>query len=199
VPLGVDVYKEDFRERGKYRWRLSRKKPKKVIAFIGYASKAKGFDLFLDALQNLRDLSDHFEILVVSKHVESYKARLNEVAKNFSLQHIDGYERSQLVDLYNDIDLAVVPSIWKETFNQVSYEATMYGVPVVMSDSLGISAYMPPTLNFESNNYHQLAQKIRRCLEDQNYIDDYWDSDQFSLLSLKQHESIVNSVIKRIA
>ena len=42
-----------------------------------------------------------------------------------------------LTNVYAEMDLLVVPSIWKETFSLVTLEALSYGVPVLVSDNVG--------------------------------------------------------------
>ena len=39
--------------------------------------------------------------------------------------------------IYNNMDLLVLPSIWKETFGMVVLEALSYGVPVIISENVG--------------------------------------------------------------
>lgn len=47
------------------------------------------------------------------------------------------FDASMQSAVYNDMDVLVVPSVWKETFSLVVLEALSYGVPVIVSDNVG--------------------------------------------------------------
>lgn len=47
------------------------------------------------------------------------------------------YDYSGLEKIFSDTDVLITPSIWYETFGFTVLEALSYGVPVVMSDTVG--------------------------------------------------------------
>lgn len=47
------------------------------------------------------------------------------------------YKSEQLPQVFDDMDLLIVPSLWKETFGMVVIEAISYGVPVLISKNVG--------------------------------------------------------------
>ena len=49
----------------------------------------------------------------------------------------DRYSYSELEGIFNQTDVMVVTSVWYETFGYTALEALSYGVPVIMSSTVG--------------------------------------------------------------
>ncbi len=49
----------------------------------------------------------------------------------------DGYQRSDLPEIFSQADVLLAPSIWYETFGFTVLEALSFGVPVIVSDHVG--------------------------------------------------------------
>ncbi len=49
----------------------------------------------------------------------------------------DRYSYSELEGIFENTDVLAVPSVWYETFGYTVLEALSYGVPVIMSDTVG--------------------------------------------------------------
>lgn len=47
------------------------------------------------------------------------------------------YTYDELENIFDETDILVVPSIWYETFGFTVLEALSYGVPVIISDTVG--------------------------------------------------------------
>ncbi|WP_106766790.1 glycosyltransferase [Paenibacillus faecalis] len=47
------------------------------------------------------------------------------------------YDYNDLEDIFNNTDLLIIPSIWKETFGFIGMEALSHAVPVLVSDQVG--------------------------------------------------------------
>lgn len=57
--------------------------------------------------------------------------------KNSLVYYRGKFDSCSVADVYDGMDVLVVPSIWKETFGFVVLEALSYGVPVIVSDNVG--------------------------------------------------------------
>lgn len=101
------------------------------LGYMGGESVAKGYTLLLDALQDLlRSGKTNWCMTVWG--VSALPGILGD--------HIrlgPDFERSELANIYGSMDLLVVPSIWHETFGLVVLEALSFGVPVLVSDTVG--------------------------------------------------------------
>lgn len=98
------------------------------IGFIG-RGEHKGFNMLKDALDNiyskgLKDLELHVYF------------NPKEKLPPYIISHAPFDEKSS-GQVYNGIDVLVLPSIWKETYGLVVSEALNYGVPVIVSQNVG--------------------------------------------------------------
>ncbi len=103
------------------------------IGFIGRGAY-KGFDLLKDALdglykEGLRDFECH--IYFNSK----------EKLPSYFMKH-EPYKENLMDQLYDSMDILVLPSIWRETFGLVVLEALSYGVPVIVSENVGAKEWV---------------------------------------------------------
>lgn len=98
------------------------------IGFIG-RGEYKGFGVLKEALDNLylqgmRDIECHVYF------------NPKEKLPPYIISHRP-FKENEAFGIYNNIDILVLPSIWKETFGMVVPEALSYGVPVIVSDNAG--------------------------------------------------------------
>lgn len=126
-------------------------KTKIAIAYIGPDKYFKGFYEFLE-LKNRLDKNSKYEF-----HTYGYSEK----------KHIDGisqhgrYRSHQLTDIYNFIDILVVPSKWKETFGLIVLEAIAHNTKVYASANVGAKDILP-----KSNIYVDLDDLIKKITHD---------------------------------
>ncbi|MEK5204712.1 glycosyltransferase [Bacillus sp. FSL R10-2789] len=115
--------------------RLYRKKNSSILRFgyLGPVDVYKGFYALKDTLDVLKE--NGYE----NWHLNVYGDFINDPEtynpKNYTFH--GRYEYSQLKEMFNGIDLLIVPSIWKETFGFIGLEAQSYGVPIMLSEHVG--------------------------------------------------------------
>lgn len=93
-----------------------------VVGFIGNDTPYKGLQVLKKAIEGL-----DIEVMVwggkrKEEHPVHYRGK---------------FSKDQLSKVYKDMDVLVVPSVWKETFSLVTLEALSFGVPVIVSDNVG--------------------------------------------------------------
>lgn len=97
------------------------------IRYLGPNGKAKGFFLLKTALDELWSkqqsfcLDVHFTPTEMSPYIKTHNR----------------YSYADLEKIFDETDILVVPSIWYETFGFTVLEALSYGVPVVLSGTVG--------------------------------------------------------------
>jgi len=97
------------------------------IRYLGSPSGYKGFYLLKVALDKLWKEKQNFCLDIHFKpQVPSPYMRVHE-----------RYSYSELKTIFEDTDVLVVPSIWYETFGFTVLEALSYGVPVIISSTVG--------------------------------------------------------------
>jgi len=107
------------------------------ITYLGPASTAKGFFLLKEALDILwhdhengrRDfcLNVYFSMTEQPPYMKCH----------------DRYHHGELKEIFDKTDLLAAPSILYETFGYTVLEALSYGVPVIVSDSVGAKDLVP--------------------------------------------------------
>ena len=98
------------------------------LGYLGNNMRFKGYDFLLAELKEL------YQSGRTDFYVNTYM--LEEIELPFTRRH-KPYTREQLSMIFDEMDVLVVPSIWKETFGMVVAEALSYGVPVLVSENVG--------------------------------------------------------------
>ncbi|HEX5659963.1 MAG TPA: glycosyltransferase family 4 protein [Polyangiales bacterium] len=149
-----------------YRPPTERRQPGKPITlgFIGRIERPKGIEVLLEALSRIP--GERFRLRVAGKAVDP--AYLDELKQRFPMPQVEYLGFVPAAELYESIDLLVVPSLWHETLCVVVYEALGFGVPVLASRVGGI----PEILDgqgcgwlFEPGNAQDLEANLRRLLD----------------------------------
>ena len=97
------------------------------IRYLGTYSGAKGFFYLRDTLDKVWDkkknfyLNIHFDFPENVPYVKTHKR----------------YTYNELEYIFDNTDVLVVPSIWYETYGYTVLEALSYGVPVIISNTVG--------------------------------------------------------------
>lgn len=97
------------------------------IGYLGPYKEHKGFFILLEAFKLLA--SDQFEL-----HLFGDSANLEPMESVFT--H-GSFRSDQLKDIFTNLDVLVVPSVWKETFGFVALEGLSFGTPVIISENVG--------------------------------------------------------------
>ncbi len=108
------------------------------IGFVGSLTWEKGVHRLIAAAARLPVGS--FEMHLFGEAPESdYDASLRRLAAGLPIRFHGVFERDAIADVYRDIDLLAVPSIWLENSPLVIHEAHRAGVPVVGARIGGIA------------------------------------------------------------
>ena len=97
------------------------------IRFLGPASAAKGFYLLKDCLDEIWNERKNF---VLDIHFDP-------IEKSGYMNVHDRYNYNELEKIFNETDVLLVPSILYETFGFTALESLSFGVPVIVSDTVG--------------------------------------------------------------
>ena len=135
------------------------------VGFIGNSTPYKGLSLLISILESIGK-SDSWDLAIwgggVGKH------------SSLPIYYKGKFDASNIADVYQTIDVLVVPSIWKETFSLVTLEALSYGVPVIVSDNVGaqdiVKEYNP---RFVYHSEDELKCLLKEILEDRSILRDF--------------------------
>lgn len=118
--------------------------PEKItkIAYIGPYKSYKGFFEFLKLPILLQDENLEFHV---------YGSDLAVDLPDNIINH-GRFNNNELDNIYQNIDLVIVPSLWKETFGFITIEALSYGKYVLVSQNVGSKDLIDSQFRFDSVN-----------------------------------------------
>lgn len=85
------------------------------------------------------------------------------------------YTEKNMKKVFENMDILIVPSLWKETFGLVALEAVSYGIPVILSKNVGAKDIFEKNpgigimVDMEHDEY-ALYDAIRKVYEDRNLL-----------------------------
>lgn len=101
------------------------------LSFIGNITAYKGFPVLKKVLVNLyQNGTKNWELSVWGNGI----GRDPDCSQ---IKYCGQFSESDLRTIFNGIDLLIVPSVWRETFSLVALEAISYGVPVLVTETVG--------------------------------------------------------------
>ncbi len=113
------------------------KKEKKnyiVFGYVGALAQGKGIELLLENMNTLN--IDNTKLHIYGKGItKSYEAALKQKYNNDKII-FKGFHKTE--DIYKNIDILIVPSLWNEAFGRIVPEANSYKVPVLVSNRGGL-------------------------------------------------------------
>lgn len=107
------------------------------IIFAGGGAEIKGAGVLLDAIPYLRPHIQHLRVMVAGREGEErYLTRFRAEAPTVRL--LGWVPPDQIMSLFVESDLVIVPSTWRESFSLVTLQGLQAGTPVVGSNFGGI-------------------------------------------------------------
>src|SRR4029079_12294240 len=90
----------------------------------------KGVHVLLDAVRGLP--SDGYELKIFGNPdvFPEYAAGLRAAAAGLPVRFMGAFDRERVAEVYGQIDVLVVPSLWLENSPLVIHEAFMAGIPL---------------------------------------------------------------------
>ena len=142
------------------------KKEKIIFALIGAIIPIKAQDIFLKAIALLNEkdkLKAEFWLIGSVGQSEYVHQIRNMVSKERTVQLKGVLTRSEMNQVYTDIDVVVCPSI-EETASIVVTEGLMYGKVCITSNTVGMADYIEDGINgfiCKCGNVEDLAEKLQ--------------------------------------
>lgn len=135
-----------------------------IVGFIGSDSPYKGLQVLI---QSVKD--QNIDVMAWGGK------KMSLPFSHDSRIHFRGkFSKQQMPSIYNEMDILVVPSIWKETFSLVTLEALSFGIPVAVSDSVGakdiVKEYDP---SFVFHSGMELKCLLADLVDDKTRLIDY--------------------------
>ena len=192
LPIDIDLPDE---KRDELRADREHKRDGVTISFIGYDIASKGLPFLIDTLSEIDDpfYKENVDLLIVSRIGPRREAQLCQLEPRFrSIRVINSYSRDQLTALSNRIDLNIVPSIWWETFNQVTVELARLGVPSLVSSNVGAKQALPhqKTFVFNSSDHADLRTKLDHLIRNSELRKKFFETE-LQIPSVADHVDVL--------
>ncbi len=172
------------------------KKKDKIITFVGKLNRAKGYDLFGNAVTKILRKYKDWVAYVVGDEPRDKLDFKHERLKNFGFK-----EHKDVIKIYKKTSIAVVCSRWDEPFGRTSLEASANGCAVIISNRGGLPETITNgrilknlTVNEIYKNIEFLINKplIRKKYQKLSYKNFYLSHEYVS----KQIDKIRNNLVK---
>lgn len=143
----------------------------KYIGFVSRLESGKGWNIFLEAINKLKDNADikDYKFIFVGngKEENEFKLKVKSLNLNDLVIHINFLNQEQLADLYNCLELFCFPTEANESLGLVGIEAIACGIPVVASNFAALTEYIIKGYNgylFEKGNSNDLSYRIEQYI-----------------------------------
>jgi len=145
------------------------------IGFIGTLYHHKGAHVLLEAVRSLpTDMPLKVKIYGDIKQFPEYTETLRSVAGNdHRIEFCGTFPNAAIGEIFYDMDVLVIPSLWYENSPLVLSFAQAAGVPVVATDSEGMNEVIAGGENgflFEKGDVKGLAEIIRMLCNDRPMV-----------------------------
>lgn len=154
------------------------KKPHKKMEFIviGNIQEYKGQDVLIRALEMLDDdILNHIHVKMVGFQPTAYANRVKKSAEKLgeAVTFIPPVDREEVHKLLDESDILICPSK-VDTMSIVTNEGMQHGLPCIVSDATGVSAYINDGENgfiVRQGDAGALSERIVWCIEHREYLE----------------------------
>lgn len=166
--FGVDVTSPDVGERRTMNCDALR------VGFIGTLAPYKGCHVLVEAFKALLDTNATLKIYGRSEDFPDYMSKLQLLAgNNPSIEFCGTFPNSKIGQVFSNIDVLIVPSLWYENTPLIVHSAQAARCPVVASNLPGLAEVIKNDDNgllFEPGNSSDLARQLFRLINEDGLL-----------------------------
>jgi len=137
------------------------KDKKKWITFVGKLNKAKGYDIFGEAIVKVLNKNNDWSAKIVG---DEKREKIEFNHKN--LNKLGFLNHKQVLNLFKKTSIAVVCSRWEEPFGRTSLEAAANGCAVIISNRGGLPETITNAIILKDVSSKELADRINELIND---------------------------------
>jgi len=138
-----------------------------IFAVIGSIIEQKGQRILLEAIHSL-SIKQNIKFVFIGKENDSLNSKriVDNISNESCCEYVGEMTREEMSNLYQDIDVVIVPSL-EETLSLAAVEAMMMEKVCIVSDHCGIAEYITNGENgfvFPLNENKALVKAIEWCV-----------------------------------
>lgn len=178
------------------------------IGIVGQVNPRKGHHILIKALSILKKEGYNFVLKIFGSGSEEYIKELKQMIAEYNLDN--EVEWKEYVNdknlIYNEIDLAVCPSVLPESFGLTAIEPALYKIPVITSDIGAFPEIIKEGINgfmFRNEDYLDLIKRLKYFLDNKaefeiignngyNYVCENFNAEKM----INNIKNLINSIDK---
>jgi len=145
------------------------------FGFVGSLVWYKGGEAMVHAMQRLKDQPVELNVYgTFDPEGDEHHAELQALAEGARVNFKGRFDNSRLSEVYADIDVLLVPSVWYENSPITIHEAYLTETPVLASDIGGMAEFVRDGvdgLHFKVGDPDDLAAKMRRFVDEPELVE----------------------------
>jgi glycosyltransferase involved in cell wall biosynthesis len=145
------------------------------VGYIGQIAEIKGVHILIEAITKLKSEPVHLVIYGDLTKNPAYVERLRNIVEDETKIEFRGlFDRHKLMQVMENIDVLVVPSLWYENSPNVIQEAFATKTPVITSDLGGMAELIKHRENgllFLAGDNTALAEQIRALIDESGLLE----------------------------
>jgi glycosyltransferase involved in cell wall biosynthesis len=140
------------------------------VGYIGQIAPHKGVHLLVEAFRKLEGVSSQAQLKIYGdvQQFPDFYQRLQNMANNHQhIQFLGTFDNRRISEIYREIDVLVVPSIWYENSPNVILEAFAHQTPVITSNLGGMAELVTDQktgLLFKPQDSDDLAKQLHSVI-----------------------------------
>lgn len=145
------------------------------LGYVGTLVWHKGVHVLVDAVRGLPAAAYELKIFGNPDVFPEYTTELRARAAGLPVRFMGAFDRERTADVYAQIDVLVVPSLWLENSPLVIHEAFMAGIPVVGARIGGIADLVDDGRTgvlYDPSSRADLEAALGRLIENPERVDD---------------------------
>lgn len=135
-----------------------------IMGFVSRIDKGKGWDLFLNALNDMRQKYGNVKGIIAGRGAQTKEMMdlISQLDLNNFVDYVGPVPHDKLPSVFTQMDCFIFPSM-RESLGLVGLEAMACGIPVIASDSHGPTDYIEDRKNgflFSTGDICSLIDKV---------------------------------------
>ena len=209
IPNGIDLSKfKNLPDKGSFISKYPMLKGKKYILFLGRITPKKGLDILVKAFKSLSQEYEDLHLIIAGPNNEGYEEKIKVLLKELKVIEkvlfvgmLTGKEK---ISAFVDSEIFILPS-YSENFGMAVIEAMACGVPVIISNKVGIykeidenKAGIVVDVTPESlyNGIKSLLSdeglKKETAMRGKRFVENYYNINRVADMMIKAYEEILN-------
>ena len=160
------------------------------LCYLGYMWRNKGFELMLEALEQLpADVATDISVTIAAKNTNpDWLNRVENLREKYrNVRYFDGYTHDNLDSVLSGVNLGIVPALWEDNLPQVAIELVSRGIPVLTSDRGGArEVAQNEKFVFRAESRSDLQDRLCQIHNRDILLSEFW-TNEMRLFSMNEH------------